>query len=240
MKPVWYSTVGYMSADWADYRLKELCSARKIDDYYVAPHRGELKDFGTDGQKEERDKDHLHIAVRVCSTLADLEVIRSHLDQSVGEGKPPLGALPFNACKSLDDWLLYSYHDSEYLAFKGEVREFTYEPDILLCRFPDFLERNLSTAKTNVLGSNKSVAVYDALMNGERTREILRKYGSCEAYRVIGLSSKSVQEHYAAEVEKWKSLCLKVCELANLEVVTDDKGHLEVYYKGTDDCPFDD
>ena len=40
----------------------------------------------------------------------------------------PLGCLIFQSSK-FDDWYMYGLHDPEYLASKGEAREFIYSRD---------------------------------------------------------------------------------------------------------------
>lgn len=72
---------------------------------------------------EKGGKPHYHVYIEPFDTLdtSKLTEALKEIDISDPMGKP-LGAMPFQKSNFLD-WYLYSRHDMEYLAYKGEKKE---------------------------------------------------------------------------------------------------------------------
>lgn len=109
-KPI--STISYNSKQHIEDVLSKSKKLDIIRFYAFIRHEG-----------EKGGKPHFHVYIEPCDTLdtAKLTSDLKEIDTSDPLGKP-LGAMPFQK-SNFQDWYLYSRHDVEYLAYKGEKKE---------------------------------------------------------------------------------------------------------------------
>lgn len=120
-KPI--STISYNSPDFLKARLEELVNNHTIADWIFIKH---------DAEEDER-KDHIHLWIEPNRRLDTMTLQDFFKEFDPDHPDKPLGCIKFNS-SNLDDWILYSIHDSAYLRSKCESREFAYrKEDFVYC-----------------------------------------------------------------------------------------------------------
>lgn len=123
-----FATISYNTEAFLKLKLDELCLAHNIEFATFVKHFAEA---------DER-KDHIHLYV-VPSGQIDTEAFRKVFEE-LDPLNPlkPLRCLPCKKSK-FDDWYLYAVHDKQYLASKGQSRQFHYTFEDLYATDEDFL-----------------------------------------------------------------------------------------------------
>lgn len=112
-KPI--STISYNTKEYLQLKLEEWRKAGIIS----------FGAFITHDPEEDEKKAHHHVYI-VPSKMLQTDDLRENLKEfDPAMPNKPLGCLMFQSSK-FDDWYLYGLHDPEYLASKGESREFVY------------------------------------------------------------------------------------------------------------------
>lgn len=126
-KPI--STISYNSIPFLQSKMDEFVRNHVFSAWFFVKHRAE---------KDER-KDHIHVYAvpnKMLDTMALQEALRE-LDPE--NPQKTLGCIDF--CSSNpDDASLYFAHNEEYLAWKGETREFHYGFDEFYYSDADWFE----------------------------------------------------------------------------------------------------
>ena len=68
----------------------------------------------------------------------------------------PLGCIPFHSSK-FTDWYLYSVHDKDYLASKGQSRKYSYQKDEVIVSDSDFFNEELHRMDLSKLSKVKAL-----------------------------------------------------------------------------------
>lgn len=126
-KPI--STISYNSPQFLQAKLEEFTRNHVLSAWFFVQHRAE---------KDER-KDHIHVYAvpnKMLDTMCLQDALRE-LDPS--NPSKPLGCIDFCSSKS-DDAALYFSHDEDYLAWKGERREYHYGYDEFTYSDADWFE----------------------------------------------------------------------------------------------------
>ena len=112
-KPI--STISYNSVPFLQSKMDEFVRNHVISAWFFVKHRAE---------KDER-KDHIHVYA-VPNKMVDTMALQDALRELDPENpQKALGCIDF--CSSNpDDASLYFAHNEEYLAWKGETREYHY------------------------------------------------------------------------------------------------------------------
>lgn len=113
-KPI--ASISYNSEEFLKSKLQELLRNHRIDDYIYIKHDAE----------EDEKKDHIHVWISPNRLIDTMDLQDFFIEPDPKKPDKPLKCLPFTSSK-LDDWILYSQHLPEYLASKGEARQFIYE-----------------------------------------------------------------------------------------------------------------
>lgn len=121
-----YNTEAYLKS-----ALERLTEAKLLRHWAYIKHKGE-----TDENSDSvHDKDHIHLLMipNKCIDLSDLET--EFREIIIGE-ELPRAIVGLKQCNSIEDWVLYVEHDEEYLAMKGEVRQYAYKLDDIVSDSP--------------------------------------------------------------------------------------------------------
>ena len=102
------STISFNSPNFLAHRLHELQDNGVIEYAHWIWHKPE----------QDETKAHAHVLVKPNRRLDTSALRNSFKELQVGEDKPR-GVLPFRTTSQVSDWMLYSAHDSLYLARKG-------------------------------------------------------------------------------------------------------------------------
>ena len=110
-----FSTISYNTRDFLRSKLEELYSRNILSFYAFIHHEPE----------EDEKKDHIHLFL-VPNGTQNTDTIRDYFKEyDPTNPLKPRGCLPCNSSK-FGDWYLYSLHNPDYLAAKGQAREFIY------------------------------------------------------------------------------------------------------------------
>src|SRR5574344_1195835 len=120
------SNIGYLPAETSEVFFRQICETqpRVIPCVIWIAHKGET----TQDEPDKRDKDHTHILLPATGDLRNTDnFTRLWYTEFAGA----TAATPFwRKSKSIEDWLLYSVHNPNYLIHKGDdVKEFEYAWD---------------------------------------------------------------------------------------------------------------
>ena len=110
-----FATISYNSVDFLYSKLMDLVNRGNLSWFAFVYHYKE----------EDEKKDHIHVYF-----IPDGQIDTKPLGSLLREYDPthpdlPLGVLPFQSSK-FPDWYLYSSHNTEYLASKGQTRKYHY------------------------------------------------------------------------------------------------------------------
>ena len=110
-----FATISYNSPKFLYSKLIDLVNRGNLSWFAFVKHFAE----------EDEKKDHLHVFF-----IPDGQIDTKPLGDLLREFDPehpdkPLGVLPFQSSK-FPDWYLYSSHNTEYLATKGQSRKYHY------------------------------------------------------------------------------------------------------------------
>lgn len=176
-----FSTISYNSESFLTSTLDRLISTRKIDFYAFIEHYPE----------EDETKAHKHLFI-VPNGKVDTDQVRNELleiDISNPLNKP-LGCMPMKSSK-FADWYLYSLHDTNYLACKGQSRVYHYlKTDFKVSDFDYFNEEIHTIDHTKY---NRFHELTQAIVDGKSFAQVLssgivplqQTYAWEKAYKIL-------------------------------------------------------
>lgn len=127
-----FSTISYNSSEFLQLKLNDLVNRRKIAFYGFIEHLPE----------EDEKKAHKHLYIVPNGQINTDEVLDYLLEFDSKNPDKPLGCIPFHSSK-FTDWFLYSIHDKDYLASKGQSRKYSYQKEELIVSDSDFLNEEI-------------------------------------------------------------------------------------------------
>lgn len=130
-----FSTISYNSVDFLAVTLQRLVDTRKLDFFAFVEHFPE----------DDETKKHKHVFI-VPNGKVDTDQVRNELLE-VDVSNPlakPLGCMPCKSSK-FADWYLYSLHDSNYLACKGQSRKYHYSKADFFVSDEDYFSEEIHT-----------------------------------------------------------------------------------------------
>ncbi len=131
-----FSTISYNSIEFLVQRLDELLKRHEISFYAFVYHYAEA---------DENGKNHIHLWC-IPDKRLDTSQFRDYFNELDVSNplSPPLGVMP---CRSsvFGDWYLYSCHNREYLAAKGQTRQYHYEQQDFFCSSFEYLNELVHT-----------------------------------------------------------------------------------------------
>lgn len=130
------ATISYNSAPFLVHTLDELIACGVIEFYAFVDHLPE----------SDETKSHKHLFIVPSSNIDTFslqnqlkEVDLDHPDM------PPLGCIMFRHSK-FADWFMYCQHDIDYLAMRGEFKEFVYSKDDFIVSDKDYFNELIHTS----------------------------------------------------------------------------------------------
>lgn len=130
------ATISYNSVPFLVHTLDELISNGAIEFYAFVDHLPE----------SDETKSHKHLFI-VPSSNIDTFSLQNQLKEIDLEhpDMPPLGCIMFRHSK-FADWYMYCQHDREYLAMRGEAKEFLYIKDDFVVSDVDYFNELIHTS----------------------------------------------------------------------------------------------
>lgn len=171
------SNIGYLPAETSEVFFRQICETqpRVIPCVIWIAHKGEI----TQDEPDKRDKDHTHI---LLPSTGDLRNTDNFTRLWYTEFAGATAATPFwKKTKAIEDWLLYSVHNPNYLIHKGDdVKEFDYPWDAIQVTTKDgthpitedeywMREVRLAKAALRKLGSLKGDVLMRYLIHAAKT-----------------------------------------------------------------------
>lgn len=156
------SSVSFNTVDFLRSVLTDLLNEGVITMYHFIKHYPET----------DLTKEHFHLFISP-SRRVDPVVIRRNFIEPIPGNDKPLGCLPFVVSK-FPDWLLYSLHDSDYLASKNKVRQHSYKlSDIFSSESDDYLRQEYYEARES-LPTSRLNRICDFLDTGASWSDFLK------------------------------------------------------------------
>lgn len=147
-----FSTISYNSVDFLKSKLDDYIKRGVLSFYAFVYHYAE----------DDELKDHIHLymvpdgQVNTSQFAEDLkEIDLNNLDK-------PLGIMPIKSSK-FADWYLYTCHNAEYLATKGQIRVHHYSNDDFITSNKDYFLEEIHTIDLSKY--NKVGVIKDAIKN---------------------------------------------------------------------------
>ena len=141
-----FSTISYNSSDFLQVKLGELVQRRKIAFYCFVEHLPE----------DDETKRHKHLLIVPNGQVNTDELLDYLLEVDLTHPDKPLGCIPFHSSK-FGDWYLYSLHDTNYLASKGQARRYHYTLADVVCSDKDYLAEEIHQIDLSKLSKVKAL-----------------------------------------------------------------------------------
>ena len=141
-----FSTISYNSSEFLELKLNDLIIRRKIAFYGFIEHLPE----------EDEKKAHKHLYIVPNGQINTDEILDYLLELDPKNPDKPLGCIPFHSSK-FTDWYLYSIHDKDYLASKGQTRKYSYTKEELTVSDSDFFNEELHCMDLSRLSKVKAL-----------------------------------------------------------------------------------
>lgn len=133
------STISYNTPEFLRVKLEDLRKAKIISEWYFIEHQPEA----------DEKKVHIHMLVVPSKQLSTDDLAENFIQPDLPN--PPRKTLWWEITKDWSDWYLYSIHDPEYLASKGQSREWVYTIDQMEAHDRDFLEERVARIDRSTL-----------------------------------------------------------------------------------------
>lgn len=153
------ATISYNSELFLQLTLDNLVKDRQIETWAYIRHYAE----------DDEKKDHIHVFIEPTKSL-DTSILLTEFIEPTGAETPPLCCMPFRLSK-WQDWYLYSAHNIEYLASKGQYRKHHYAKDMFVFSHEDYYLELIRTIDTRALTA--STRFFNAIKDGQTFGEIL-------------------------------------------------------------------
>ena len=175
-----FSTISYNSNDFLTLKLDDLVHRRKIAFYAYVHHLRE----------DDETKEHKHLYIVPNGQVNTDEVLDYLLEYDATHPDKPLGCIPCHSSK-FTDWFLYSSHDKDYLASKGQSRRFNYQKKEFHVSDADYFNEEIHRMDLSHLTKIKAlrtavendVPFEEMLMNGQIP--VQQVYAYRQAYDTI-------------------------------------------------------
>lgn len=141
-----FSTISYNSEQFLYVKLLELVKRRKIDFFAFVHHLPE----------EDEKKEHKHLYIVPNGKLDTDEVIEYLLELDPSRPADPLGCIRPKSSK-FGDWYLYSQHDPDYLASKGQARQYVYAREEFVVSDEDYFNEEIHQIDMSHLSRTKAL-----------------------------------------------------------------------------------
>lgn len=141
-----FSTISYNTSEFLRIKLDGLVNRRKIAFYGFIEHLPE----------EDEKKAHKHLYIVPNGQLNTDEILDFLLEFDPKNPDKPLGCIPCHSSK-FADWYLYSVHDKDYLASKGQSRKYSYSKEELIVSDSDFLNEEIHRMDLSKLSKVKAL-----------------------------------------------------------------------------------
>lgn len=141
-----FSTISYNSAEFLQVKLDDLINRRKIAFYCFLDHLPE----------EDEKKAHKHLFIVPNGQINTDEVLQYLLEIDPKNPDKPLGCIPPHSSK-FGDWYLYTLHDKDYLASKGQTRKYVYTREEVICSDSDYLNEEIHQIDLSKLSKVKAL-----------------------------------------------------------------------------------
>ena len=130
------ATISYNSVPFLVHTLNELIERGVIEFYAFIDHMPE----------SDETKSHKHLFI-IPSSNVDTFSLQNQLKEVDLDHPdlPPLGCIMFRHSK-FSDWFLYCQHDRDYLAMRGELKEFIYTKDDFIVSDKDYFNELIHTS----------------------------------------------------------------------------------------------
>lgn len=130
------ATISYNSVPFLVHTLDDLIASGVIEFYAFVDHLPE----------SDETKSHKHLFI-VPSSNIDTFSLQNQLKEVDLDHPdlPPLGCIMFRHSK-FADWFMYCQHDRDYLAMRGEVKEFIYSKDDFIVSDKDYFNELIHTS----------------------------------------------------------------------------------------------
>lgn len=127
-------------------KLNDLVNRRKIAFYGFIEHLPE----------EDEKKVHKHLYIVPNGQINTDEILDYLLEFDPKNPTKPLGCIPFHSSK-FTDWYLYSIHDKDYLASKGQSRKYSYTKEEVIVSDSDFFNEEIHRMDLSKLSKVKAL-----------------------------------------------------------------------------------
>lgn len=157
-----FSMISYNTNDFLRIKLNELTEAGLIQFWAFIEHLPEAD--------EKKPHKHLYIIPAKLIDTQKIEKALQEIDLTDLAAKP-LGAI-FPRSSKFDDWYLYSLHDTKYLAYKGQKRQYHYNDNAFVVSCQDtFTELKNLIDYTEI---NRLNSIIEKAENGESLADIIK------------------------------------------------------------------
>lgn len=158
-----FSTISYNSPEFLSVKLDDLVKRRKISFWAYVHHLPE----------DDEKKPHKHLLIVPNGQINTDEVLLDYLIE-LDPKKPdkPLACVGVKSSKFYD-WYMYSIHDKDYLASKGQSRKYHYTRDDVVCSDTDILNEEIHQMDMSKLSKVK--ALNQAISDGVPFEELLAR-----------------------------------------------------------------
>lgn len=161
-------------------KLNDLVNRRKIAFYAFIEHLPE----------EDETKKHKHVLIVPNGQINTDQVYDFLLEYDPSNPSDPLRCMPFRSSK-FSDWYLYTIHDKDYLASKGQSRKYFYKNEDFIVSDSDFFNEEIHLIDYSSLSRFKKlrdavssgVSFEQMVMNGQIP--IPQLYAYRQAYELI-------------------------------------------------------
>lgn len=186
-----FSTISYNSDDFLSTKLDDLIRSRKLEFYAFVNHHKE----------EDEAKDHKHLYIVPNGQINTDQVLDLLLEHDPTHPDKPLACIQVRSSK-FADWYLYSIHDTDYLASKGQSRKYHYTREDLKCSDPDYLLEEIHSMDLSKLNRTKALkdaattgrSFYDLLLNGQIP--VQQVYAYEHAFELLNRAGRSTHTPY--------------------------------------------
>lgn len=141
-----FSTISYNSREFLEVKLNDLVNRRKIAFFGFIEHLPE----------EDEKKAHKHLYIVPNGQINTDEILDYLLELDPKNPDKPLGCIPFHSSK-FTDWYLYSLHDKDYLASKGQSRKYSYKKEEFIVSDSDFFNEEIHRMDLSHLSKVKAL-----------------------------------------------------------------------------------
>ena len=159
-----FSTISYNSVEFLITKLDDLVNRRKLAFYSFVEHIAE----------EDELKAHKHLFCIPNGQINTDEILDYLVEIDITKPDKPLRCMPCKSSK-FRDWYLYSCHDVDYLATKGQTRKYHYLRADFIVSDSDYFNEEIHSmdlsafTKVKMLreASDKNVPFEQLLINGQ-------------------------------------------------------------------------